>query len=191
MACGEEGKCSLPSIGGPRLEGTTLLGSASRHGSLTSVRSQIYEGFINYCGNLLMTKLYSQEKTYDLFAAKIHCFCSDYRYVYVLAVPDNRISYGQQVYLSYLTWTSFQTRTSKTDRDLSVQSFKKGDSDEFIVNTKIQQVSETNDRTTYLADRLPLKVEILNTDKNSIGGYHSEGTIKQALDTFNTVVYFY
>ena len=195
MACsnyGQENKCSaqpVPPQNFPgQQQGITMLSPSLPGGQNINIRRQIYEGFISYCGDLHMTKLYSNNDNFSLYGARISCFCSDLRYVYVLTVPDHA-AYGQTVLLSSLSWTSFQTRTSKTDHNLPVQSYRNGSQANHIIGSIIRQIREDGDRTVYKVENLPLQVDILGEDGNS-GGYHTDGTIGQALETFSTVIYF-
>ena len=150
----------------------------------TNIRRHIYEGFVGFFGNLEMTKIPNQDDRFSLYVAQIPCMCADKKYIYIISPPDN-VQYGRRVLLHTLNWTSFQTRTSKVEYpDLQPQTYTPQSN--HISQLRISQVSEASKKTTYVVDQIKnLFVDILDTS-----GYHTDGSIEEALETFNTVFYF-
>jgi hypothetical protein len=170
MACGDQHACTI-SLG---------------NNKSTLINQVVYDGFLKYFGDLVLTKMPNNKggQEFAKYGAKIHTMTSDYRYIYVITFQDY-LEEGHQRKLSSISWVSFQALTQKVNHELPIYRFDPDGKNNQVLSSKIRQIEETENKVTYRAESLPLKVELLG---NRV--YHSEGTLKEALDTFNTIVYF-
>lgn len=168
MACGDQHACTI-SLGG------------SRNALINQV---IYDGFVKYFGDLVLTKMPNKDPQFAKYGVKVYTMTTDYRYIYVITFQDY-LDEGYQKNLSSIHWVSFQTLTQKTNHEVPIARLDTDGKVNHIVSTRIRQIEETENKVTYRAENLPLKIELLGNR-----AYHSEGTIKEALGTFNTIIYF-
>ncbi len=159
--------------------------------NIAKQKENVYEIFNKYYSGLVLTKVSeTQEKdsnpSYSLYYAKAcGMLCVENMYIVVVIEYDfNRI--GTSVALKSLKWISFQTRTLNTPPIVRLipTSFKT------IIDPQMQEkikiAGKKSDRFIYLAERLPLRIELLlNEHQNS---YSDNGTIESALQMFNCVV---
>jgi hypothetical protein len=144
-------------------------------------RQILYEAIIAYFGDISLTKILSPEKNYSLYCARVPCLCIENRYIFVIGNSDH-YPYGQLNKLSKIPWISFQTRTSKINHPVETWPYQLTES--LFGNTKIEQFDENKKGTFYSCSKYPIEIQLIN------GTYASEGTIKSALETYNTIIYF-
>ncbi len=101
--------------------------------------------------------------------------------------------------LSQIKWISFQTRTLEGDilPNEYVQDYEKTNGLLLLKESNIKIVSRSKIKNVYLAESLPLQIELLHTVKgedtfisDASHEYADEGTVATALETFNSVSYF-
>lgn len=156
------------------------------------------ESICRYFGNPIMTKL-RVDGIYSIYYAKSGCMlCIDDRYI--LCIVENDINpMFTNVILSNLHWVCFQTRTisdlqilvnGKTT-SITLKSQEKPNYTDVIISEKIYSMDvsmENRDRVVYSAESLPIRVELLFSEKDR--DYSPSGTIQGAMDTFNCVLSF-
>lgn len=149
---------------------------------ISSFRRKVYESLIMYYNNPIMYKIPSTNVDYSMYATGIACMCADRRYLIAICPADNN-QIGIQLPLSRLNWVSFQARVSPTNYNVPsvyIESISNS-----FTESSIVQIKDENGIATYKSVDFPLKVQILGN-----GIYRNDGTIEEALQTFNTVLYF-
>ncbi len=151
--------------------------------SSSHIRRTIYESILLYYGNPQMYKIESPNPMFSMYAIGVACFCAERRYLIAVCPPD-RNGLGFPMNLSQLNWISFQARISPTN--YPVGSIYIEGSPNPLTESEIIQIPNENDVTTYIVSGYPLKVQLLGDG----AGYRSRGTFGEALQTYNTVIYF-
>ncbi len=147
------------------------------------IRRTIYESIILYYGNPLMYKIDSPNPMFSMYAIGVSSFCADRRYLIAVCPPD-RNGLGFPTHLSQLNWLSFQARVSPTN--YSVGSIYVEGIPNPLTESEITQIPDENNVTTYSVSGYPLKVQLLGDGAR----YRNRGTFGEALQTYNTVVFF-
>jgi hypothetical protein len=147
----------------------------------------IYEMFVDYYKNPLMTKMKDIDN-YSLYIAKAYCLLNkDCRYLMIFTNIDiNNVGFVQE--LKNIHWISLQTRTFSEDHDVKIINYTpimKGP-----LTAIIEKVSSTKDATSYKCLTLPLTITLLHTDKKTQTMYQQRGNIISALETYETIITF-
>ena len=149
---------------------------------ISSFYRKVYESLIIYYSNPVMYKVQSPNPQYSMYVIGIACMCADKRYLIAICpIDNNRI--GTQVNLSRLNWISFQARVSPTD--YKVPSIYIEPVPNAFTESGIVQIPDEGGIATYRSVDFPLKIQILGN-----GNYRNDGSIEEALQTYNTVMYF-
>lgn len=187
MSCGDQ-ECPLPrNTSQGMLPGVTYLSApppqASQGQPLTFYsRRSVYNGLVQYYGDLIFQKVDSPNPAYSMYACQIACLCSDKRFLFAITLPDHNQN-GYKMLLSRISWISFQARVSNTEYNVMTHSYNPVQSE--ISQTTIRQIEEKQTGVVYKVDNHPLKLELLGNKY-----YHATGTIGDALEMFATVIYF-
>jgi hypothetical protein len=182
MDCDQQ-SCSLP-----KSQGVTYLAPSQLYSKpFISYRSDVYNGFIDYYGDLLFQKIESPTLQYSMYCCKISCMCNENRYLFAIVARDEA-PYGFTYPLSKLKWVSFQARVSKTVYQVNEQQYLNTSSTlnpNSVIRATIKQTEEQKDKVVYTVSNFPLIIELLGTSY-----FHTSGTVQDALEMFSTVVYF-
>ena len=157
--------------------------------SFMSNEFNIYDSFVKYFGDLVMTKIKDVVVGNELlsyYAAEIFCVLgNDRRYVIALVRKDSEMN-GTRKGLSSLSWTCLQTRTLSENFGLQKQSYLV----RRIPELNHEIVKRKGGADMYDCDKLPnLLTTLLKTSKNEY--YVDRGnTIIEAIETYNTIFSF-
>lgn len=168
MSCSDN-VCSLSTV------------KSTRNPSLSS-SNEIYQGIADYYLDPIMTKIQSPNPVFSMYAIGVTCFCPDRRYLIAVCQNDNN-PIGSNVRLSQLNWVSFQARVSPTNYAVPSQFFECVSNR--LTKTQIDNIMDEGNVSTYVANGYRLKVQLLGDT------YRSRGTLEEALQTYNTVLFFY
>lgn len=166
-------------------------------------RASVYSAFVSYYGNLSFRKIKSSiqgNQHISVYRVKIPCMLcvGNNRYCVAITTFDNS-PLGTIKPLSQIKWISFQTRTLEGDilPNEYVQDYEKTNGLLLLKESNIKIVSRSKIKNVYLAESLPLQIELLHTVKgedtfisDASHEYADEGTVATALETFNSVSYF-
>lgn len=146
----------------------------------------IYGAFIDYFGNVKMTKIKSSEG-YAVYAVKVNSNLSDNRYVFAV-VPDNRYL-EKEIPLNNLNWVSLQTRTDPEFHKIPSVSLYLNEQRKNALSDILQVVERDQQKTVYMVQTIPIKVTLLHDpkQKNSLQ-FPDRCKLYQALETYNCVV---
>ena len=145
---------------------------------------KIYPLFIEYFGNLSMTKIKTVGK-YSMYAAKIHCLLGiESRYV-VAFIDEDKLPLGNVDSFSNLKWLNLQTRTLADIHNIPPQTYRPRRLPSLM--KKIEMVSRTPTEYVYRCDDYPIQITMI-PKKGSDLEYQPKGTIVTALETFQTIV---
>lgn len=170
MACGEE-KCFRDSV-------TPL-----SQNNLPSLRRQVYEGLIAHYGDIPLTKIPSPDPRFSMYGAEVPCLCAEKRYLFAITPADSG-AYGATALLSQLNWSSFQARTSAEPYPVNQVSYSVERTG--FGSIPIHQIREDETYTWYQVQGYPIHVQLINGRR----AYSTQGTIRDALETFETILYF-
>lgn len=174
MACASQspdGTCFLTSV--------TPLPSVG----IPPIRSQVYEGIVSHFGDIQMAKIPSNDPRFSMYGAQVPCMCADKRYIFAIA-PVDQNPYGAITQLSRINWVSFQTRTSALDYSVPTVLYQNNQT--LFGDIKITLANENERYTYYKCARFPIEVQLINGNR----GYTTNGTIRDALETYDTIIYF-
>lgn len=151
--------------------------------NIPPVRRLVYESVAMYYGNPTMTKVFCQSDRYSMYVVGSPSQCADRRYLFAIKDYDGK-PYGHTSKLADITWVSFQARVSVTPYSVpNIHTF--GNTNSFI-DTPIFYETGTQTSTTYKVQGFPLKIELLGPGS----GYSLGGTVRQALESYNTNMFF-
>ena len=153
-------------------------------------KTNTYNAIADYFNGFTMTKTEVHGK-YSIYKSVVQCLlCIGVRYI-VAIVSDDNSPIGTRKMLSNLKWESFQTRSSNDDIEvkkygLTKHSYSKPD--QTILDDNIKLIKRNNFSDVFMADNLPIQVEILKDKEDEHISEH--GTISSALELFSTVITF-
>lgn len=149
-------------------------------------KRQVYDAFIDYFKNPTMVKKKVDENGLSIYMTKLYCLLLSNKCRYIISIVKNdKFEIGTEKQLSELLWSSFQTRElSKTECENQAHFYEAVL--EGILTAKINKISEDHNMSNYEVENLPITLSLLHTEKNPT--YVNEGTLINALETFNTVV---
>jgi hypothetical protein len=149
-------------------------------------RDNVYPLFVNYFSNPILTKIKDVEM-YSVYMSKIHALLGiEFRYIVVFVNRDNK-PVGTTIYLANLPWITLQTRTLTDDHKLPFHTYNPRRLPFF--DHKIKLVHQDEKQYEYVVEKLPLKVILLPKTKGTME-YNANGTIVNALETYQTIVSF-
>lgn len=148
----------------------------------------MYKFFFEYFNNPLMVKI-KNVKNFSMYMVKNYCLLSrDCRYIIAL-IEEDRLPIGYKKFMEDLYWVSLQTRTlslSYSSHDLEPHSYIAENKGPLKCN--ISCIHKEQSHSIYKCNDFPLKITILNPEKNEENPYQNSGTIITALETYNTVI---
>lgn len=150
-------------------------------------RDNLYSLFIQYFGDLAMTKI-KDVQNYSMYVAKIHCLLStENRYVIVF-VPSDNLPLGNTEQLRNLRWETLQTRALSDNHGIAPQTYKPRRMKEFMV--PIIMTEKTDKQYNYSCEKYPtLQITMLPRKKGELE-YQPKGSIVSAIETYSTVFSF-
>jgi hypothetical protein len=158
-------------------------------------KQRIYDALVEYFDHPILTKSDTMKGIYSIYKVGVPCgYGQTYRYLVAYVPEDGEPMYTQQ-FLSNLSWDCFQTQTTHKDEKVGIHSYDRKKVP-LLENTGIQVIENgrKEDRTIYYSkDKMvPLKIELFPKNKKlkSKYDYAEEGTLRIALDTFQTSLTF-
>lgn len=149
-------------------------------------RDNIYKIFIEYFGDLTMTKI-KDINNYSMYAAKIHSSLGiEHRYVFIFVIND-KLPLGTTDLLSTFQWENLQTRSMYDNHNIQPQFYTPRRLPSLL--KKINLVNKDPKGYVYDVDSYPLQI-ILLPKKNESMSYQPTGNIVTALETYQTIVVF-
>jgi len=139
--------------------------------------------------NFIMTKV-GQYENYGIYKALVDSYTAGPSKYIVAIVPNDVTPIGGQKPLSVLRWESFQTRTttnlSREFNGVEVHPQAYRITQENNISDNINLMDERRTHYIYVAENLPLKIEILKMKQDDV--FSSKGTVTSALELYQTVV---
>jgi hypothetical protein len=150
-------------------------------------RDGIYQMFAEYFNNPPMTKI-KNENNYSMYMAKAYCMTAlSCRYIIAFVhLDDNNI--GTELFLSELSWVSFQTRTLENKININSHGYTK--ELKGPLTAKINKIKVTKEASTYACEEIPIIITLLHTKKNTAETYQQRGDVIHALETWETIITF-
>lgn len=158
----------------------------------SSWKERIYSAFVEYFNDIEFTKTEDLQQ-WSVYRCNIHCqLCLLKKYL-VAFVGADASPVGTTARLAELKWVCFQTQTTPKDYKLRSQGYQPRKIE--LLNEKIRVVpgGRTVEKTTYQADSLPLRVDLVPKNKDKQYNkyeYAEEGTLRIALETYSTSITF-
>lgn len=149
---------------------------------------EIYALVSDYYDNPLMTKV-KVEKNFCFYVAKIPTMLLRESRFIIAIVRENNLPIGSSERLSEIPWDSFQTRTLEEEWKVKPFSYSSKNEQKYQSPIKLHRRDYDTDIFYYRSDVYPIEIALLSP-KNNLPSYPSEGTIKRALETFQTVIVF-
>jgi hypothetical protein len=148
-------------------------------------KQNAYNMFVNYYGNILLEK-HKNDDNFSHYMAKVDCMLSnEYRYI-VIIVPLDNYSIGTKIELNQLKWISLQTRTLKGYYPVYNTTVKENKE---MCNNSIVLKTREDDITTYNVMDID-NIEVILINNNNKFQYSEKGTLKNALNTYQTIIRF-
>lgn len=157
-----------------------------QYGELTNTAvkgdlNDIYKSFIEYTGNLMMTK----NKLMGDYCAYVATIKSGLAYgsrIVVVVVPDDGMQLGSIRPLHTLHWLNLQTRF--TTKEIHIRESIMPESKNNLMNAMVQRVFRDDIKTEYIVDGYPnLKITLFKK-KDSIQDWSEKNKLYVALSTF-------
>lgn len=139
--------------------------------------------------NFIMTKV-GQYENYGIYKALVDSYTAGPSKYIVAIVPNDVTPLGGQKPLSALKWESFQARSTTSilkefnNMEVHPQSYRI--TQENNVSDNINLIDERRTHYIYVAENLPLKIEILKMKPEDV--FSERGTVTSALELYQTVV---
>ena len=153
---------------------------------LSSNNNTIYNLFVTYFNNPIMTKLSYDKKTNIsyYYVKKATQLMNTNQYIIIGVFDDNNpINYTQK--LKNINWKSLQTR--ELDKNYNINKVFYNNSnilDNYILNV----VKREHNITTYYNKKLNIYVYLHHTEENNLYEYPSKATITSAIETYRTII---
>jgi hypothetical protein len=139
--------------------------------------------------NFIMTKV-GQYENYGIYKALVDSYTAGPSKYVVAIVPNDVTPLGGQKPLSALKWESFQTRSTtsilKEFNNMEVRPQSYRITQENNVSDNINLIDERRTHYIYVAENLPLKIEVLKIKPEDV--FSERGTVTSALELYQTVV---
>lgn len=149
--------------------------------STTNNVDAIYKYFIEYVGNLMMTK----NKLMGNFCAYIAKIKSGLAYgsrIIVVVIPDDGMALGSIRPLHTLQWLNFQTRF--TTKEINIRDSVMPESKNVLMNSIIERIHRDDTKTQYKVNgHNNLKITLFKR-KDSIQDWSEKNKLYVALSTF-------
>lgn len=151
-------------------------------------RKNIYALFVEYFGDLVMTKI-KTSGTFSVYAARtMGIGFLDFRYVIAIVLGNQETPIGYASPLSSLQWNSIQTRISREDYKLKQQYYEPRKFAALDKRITRKAFDEKNGTSVYdVEDWNTLSVTLL-PKKNAV--WQDHGTLVSAIESYYTVIAF-
>ena len=155
-----------------------------------SINENIYQYFYEYFKDHLMSKEKNVDNKYSVYVSKLYCLLNkDCRYIIILTeIDDNPIK--SKINLSNLVWISLQTRTLSSEEYDDLESHGYIPKNQGPLTNKIIRTEYNKDASTYKCEKFPIIITILGNKNKDAITYRNEGTIIEALETWQTIITF-
>lgn len=148
--------------------------------------SELYNHLVYYYNNPVFTKI-KNTGDYSIYMCKLNVHLANkYRYL-VCMVQRDVFFVGETQPLSDIRWQIFQTRSLTDSHPIIKKRHSYHPKSNDILNSSIHQISKNNQETKYTSANIPVEISLLS-DSNNLYEYPSTGTVKAALETYNTVI---
>lgn len=155
----------------------------------SSITDMIRQKINSTYSNFIMTKV-GQYENYGIYKALVDSYTAGPSKYIVTIVPNDVTPIGGQKPLSFLKWESFQTRTttnlSKEFNGIDIRPQAYRITQENNISDNINMIDEKRTHYVYMAENLPLKIEILKIKPEDV--FSERGTVTSALELYQTVV---
>lgn len=155
----------------------------------SSITDMIRQKINSMYSNFIMTKV-GQYENYGIYKALVDSYTAGPSKYIVAIVPNDVTPLGGKKPLSALKWDSFQTRTTtsllKEFNNIEVHPQAYRITQENNISDNINLIDERRSHYIYVAENLPLKIEILKIKPEDV--FSSKGTVTSALELYQTVV---
>jgi len=142
----------------------------------------IYKSFVDYFGNLMMTKNKLIGNTYCAYVAKIRTGLAFGSRIVVVVIPDDGMPLGAMRPLNTLHWLNFQTRFAK--QEMNMVGFVMPETKDSIMNLVIERTFRDSTKTEYkVVGCSDLKITLFKK-KDSIQDWTDRNRLYVALNTF-------
>jgi hypothetical protein len=149
----------------------------------------IYKAINEMFPDFLMT-LVKQDGSYAVWKAVSQCLlCNGTRYVVAITIEKYRIPSSSRRKLIDLSWVSFQTRFSESDREVREFDLKMGKTatpKSTLLSDTIRCVESSDKEMKYRCDTLPLDVILIKSKEED--DFAERGTVATALSLYCTVL---
>lgn len=149
---------------------------------------EIYALISDYYDNPMMTKV-KTEKNFCFYVAKIPTMMLRESRFLIAIIRENNFPIGSTERLSEIPWESFQTRTIEEDWKLKPISYSNKNDQKYQSPITLNRRDYNTDIFYYRSNVYPIEIALLSP-KNSLPTYPLEGTLKRALETFQTIIVF-
>ncbi len=146
-------------------------------------KNRVYNGIIAHFGDISMTKVPSETKSHSLYASRVSSLSAESRHLFAI-LPEDGNPYGTSLKLSNLKWEAFQTRSLKKPYQVPSVSYEIKHHN--FGNVLIQNTRDDEKSSYYSCKEYSIEIQLLHGTQP----YSPEGTISDALETYNTIIYF-
>jgi hypothetical protein len=148
----------------------------------------IYNFFVYYFDNPKMKKIKSVGGQ-TLYACRIPSMLArDRKYVIAIVDDNQSMPRGDTVTLDQIQWYSLQTRTLEEHYDVPLHNYTQKTDD--VSSSKIRVVRKTDKLYEYKSEKFEtLNVQLIFS-KNQTRAFSETGTMKIAIEAFNTLFSF-
>ena len=144
----------------------------------------IYNFFAYYFNNPPMKKIKTVNNQH-MYACRIpSLLAKDKKYV-IATVNVDMAPHGEVVTLDQIEWFSLQTRTMDDQYNVPLHNYTEKFDE--ISQSKIRVVEKTNSMFKYKSERLESLIVHLLFSKNQTRNFSDVGTLKIAIETYNTL----
>ena len=147
-------------------------------------KRKIYNLFINYFGNPLLTKIKDSEGI-SVYAAQSAAMLRDMRYLIVLIETDNN-PIGKRYKLSELPWKCLQTRTNQEEYNCESFTYMPNSKNPYDTRMLLKERKPT--LTSYVNKDYKISLCLLHTDDSTQYEYGDIGTLHSALETYQAII---
>ena len=155
---------------------------------LQNNNENVYELFVKYLNNPVMTKL-SVDDTTNLsyyYVKKASQLMNINQYI-IISVYNDRHPINTTIKLENIRWQSLQTR--ELEKNYNIQKVFYNNSsilDNYILNIQ----KRDNNISVYYNNELDIHVYLHHTEENNVYEYPNKATLTSAIETFRTIIKF-
>lgn len=145
----------------------------------------IYNFFVYYFENPVMKRFQEDTNGFVLFGCKIQSHLSVNSKYIIVSVEASKAPRGAQVTLDQIDWKNLQTRT--LDAKLAVPTHRYSQKSDELSNAEIKVVEKSDSIYRYQCKKFSGLDIALLFSKSQTRVYADVGTMKTAIETYNTV----